>query len=86
MVRVTKPNGYVVFDVVTEECLDVQMLAAWAASEVVNGSSYPATMPRKTAIDYFEHRGFDLKGTFLAPMGPGRTEVFVFRKQGEATV
>lgn len=38
-------------------------------------------MPRTLAIDCFESGGFDLVGTVIVPMGPGKTETFVFRKQ-----
>jgi hypothetical protein len=82
MMRVTKPNGYVVFDLVTEECLDAELMDLWAASGIVDGSSYPAVMPRRVAVDYFKNRSFALVGAGFAPMGPGRTEIFVFQKQG----
>jgi SAM-dependent methyltransferase len=81
MARVTKPNGYVVFDIVTEDWSNYESFRIWAESSVPNCSSYPAVMPRRVAVDYFERVGFTLVGTFLAPMGPGRTEVFVFKKQ-----
>ena len=85
MARVTKPAGYVVFDIVTEDCLSAETLRIWANSTVPNGSSYPAIMPRRIAVGYFGSCGFTLAGTFLVPMGQGKTEVFVFKKQPSAT-
>jgi methyltransferase family protein len=85
IVRVSKPSGYVAFDIVTEHCLGAEVLRMWAESSVVNGSSYPAVMPRRVAVDYFESNGFTLVGTFVVPMGQGKTEVFVFKKQPGAT-
>jgi hypothetical protein len=41
--------------------------------------SYPAAMPRRIVIDFFTAHGFALVGTFFVPMGPGKTECFVFR-------
>lgn len=80
MARVAKPGGYVVFDIMTESCLDPNTLGRWVASGVDNGS-YPAAMPRQVAIDYFDDQSFDLVGAFLVPMGSGKTEVLAFRKR-----
>lgn len=82
MARVTKGGGYVVFDIVTDECLDRDAVELWAASGIANGSSYPAAMPRAVAKVFFESRGFSLVGSFFVPMPPGRTETFVYRKTG----
>lgn len=80
MSRVCRKGGHVVFDILTEACLDLGTLEKWVNSGIENGA-YPAAMPRSLALDYFSDRGFDIAGTFLVPMGLGRTtEVFVFRK------
>ena len=79
MARVTKQGGYVAFDIMTESCLDTETLRRWAASGVDNGT-YPAAMPRQVAIDYFSDHSFELVGSFLVPMGAGKTEVLAFRK------
>lgn len=80
MVRVTRPGGYCVFDLMTERCLDPATIATWAASGVRAGS-YPAAMPRDPAVAFFEAAGFSLVGSFIGPLGPGTTEVLVFRKR-----
>jgi Methyltransferase domain len=81
MCRVCAPNGHVVFDILTEACLDLKTLEAWIESGIDNGA-FPAVMPRALALDYFASRGFEAIGTFQVPLGVDHTtEVFVFRKQ-----
>ena len=80
MVRVTRPGGWVVFDVVTESCLDPDTVDRWTGCGLRPGN-YPGAVPRATVLNYFSARGFSTTGTFQIPMGPGTTEVFVFRKQ-----
>ncbi len=79
MARVARSGAHVVFDIMTEDCLDSSTLEKWVVAETGHGS-YPAIMPRSLAIDCFESRGFDLVGAFIVPMGPGMSETFVFRK------
>lgn len=81
MSRVCAQGGHVVFDILSEACLDLDMLEKWVGSGVENGA-YPAGMPRGLALDYFSSSGFDNVGTFFVPMGTDyTTEVFVFRKR-----
>ena len=79
MARVARSGAHVVFDIMTEDCLDSSTLEKWVAEETGNGV-YPAIMPRSLAIECFESRGFALVGTYIVPLGPGRSETFVFRK------
>jgi hypothetical protein len=79
MVRVTRPNGHIAFDAVTELCLETKIVEAWAESRIDHGS-YPALIPRQVVVNYFEERGFRFVGSFLVPMPPGKTETFVFQK------
>jgi hypothetical protein len=80
MVRVARRGAYIVFDIMTEACLDAETLRKWAASGIDNGA-YPAAMPRNAALDFFAASRCDLVGGFQVPMGEGRTETFVFRKR-----
>jgi SAM-dependent methyltransferase len=80
MTRVVRPGGAVVFDVVTERCLDPETITRWIDSGLDTGS-YPSAVPRESALGYFAARGLGLVGSFLVPMGPGTTEVLVFRKR-----
>ncbi len=80
MARVLRPGGYAAFDVITEDCLDGATLEKWLRSEIDNGA-YPAVVPRAVVTTYFGGHGFDLVGTAMIPIGPGTTELFVFRKR-----
>lgn len=79
MIRVIRPGGWAVFDVFTERCLNAETMQAWARSGVRNGS-YPAAMPRETAVGFFTDRGFTLADSFIVPMPPGTTELLVFKR------
>jgi hypothetical protein len=78
MLRVIKPGGYAVFDVMTENCLSPEIVKAWTTFG--SRSTYPSTVPSKTVMDFFNSQDFDLIGSFLSPMPPGQTEVFVFKR------
>lgn len=80
MARVTRPGGRIVFDVMTETCLDPAAVRTWATEGGTGHGSYPAAMPRRTCVDLFETLGCSLEASFLAPMGIASTEVLVFRK------
>jgi SAM-dependent methyltransferase len=81
MARVTRPGGRIVFDAMTETCLDPETVNAWATRGGEGHDSYPAAMPRGTCVDVFASLGCTLESSFLAPMGFATTEVLVFRKQ-----
>lgn len=80
MARVTRPGGRIVFDVMTETCLDPDTMRAWATQGGAGHDSYPAAMPRRTCVDLFATLGCTLEAGFLAPMGVASTEVLVFAK------
>lgn len=80
MVRVTRPGGHCVFDIMTERCLSAEMISRWVASGIRAGS-YPAAMPRGPVVEFFEAARLTLIESFIGPLGPGTTEVFVFRKR-----
>jgi hypothetical protein len=74
MVRIVRPGGMVVFDVVTEECMDEETTARW----LVSGSTYPVVTSRRCITQFFEQHGFWLVGDFFIPLRPGRSEYFVY--------
>jgi len=75
MARVVRPGGSVVFDVLTEDCLDSQTLEKWWAS----GARHASTMTAyQFTVDYLTRLGLTLVGTFTIPMAPGVTRYFVF--------
>ncbi|NGO11479.1 class I SAM-dependent methyltransferase [Streptomyces sp. HC44] len=80
MARVTRPGGRIVFDVMTETCLDPDAVRTWATQGGAGHDSYPAAMPRQTCVDLFATLGCSLKASFRAPMGVATTEVLVFTK------
>jgi hypothetical protein len=79
MIRVARQRAHIVFDVVTEACMDQATLECWLERGTDHGS-YPAIMPRAFMIDFFKARGVQFVDSFSIPMKPGRTETFVFRK------
>jgi SAM-dependent methyltransferase len=79
MVRVLRPGGWAVFDVLTERCLTGDAVSTWIKSGIRN-ATYPAPVPRETVVSYFAGNGFTLAGSFIVPMPPGTTELLAFRK------
>lgn len=79
MARVTSPGGRIVFDVMTETCLDPDTVRTWATQGGTGHDSFPTPVPRQMCVDLFATLGCDLEGSFLAPMAVGSTEVLVFR-------
>ncbi|MBK6016873.1 methyltransferase domain-containing protein [Streptomyces sp. MBT53] len=80
MARVTRPGGRIVFDVMTETCLDPEAMRVWATKGGTGHDSFPAAMPRRTCVDLFATLGLTLEAHFLAPLGVASTEVLVFKK------
>jgi hypothetical protein len=77
MARVVRDGGKVVFDVVTEDCVDSRTLAAWLEAGSPWGP-YPAMMPRRFVVDLLSRHRLALRGSFFVDMKPGRTECMVF--------
>ena len=77
MARVVRDGGVVVFDLVTAECMNNELMAKWVESGVDHAHSMT---PRQVALDYFSSQGFRCAGSFIVPMAPGLTEYFVFKK------
>lgn len=78
MARVVKTDGFLVFDLMTAECMNNEILQKWVESGVDHAHSMT---PRQVALDYYESQGFRCVGNFIVPMAPGLTEYFVFKKQ-----
>jgi hypothetical protein len=84
IVRVTRPGAWVVFDVMTENCMDNTNVPLWLKTGI-NTRTYPAIIPRNFVINFFEGYGVKFISSFLVPMKPGKTECMVFRKQSVGT-
>lgn len=76
MMRVCAPEGFIVFDLLTEECIKFELLPAW----LEENASWPcAIIPSSVVENLFIKRGAELIGRFTIPMKPGVTEYFVFK-------
>jgi hypothetical protein len=79
MARITHREGHVVFDVVTERCASSSGdLAAWLATKP---DWLITILPWVTVVEFCRSVSLSLCGSFIVPMLPGRTEVFVFLKR-----
>ena len=78
MVRVCRPGGFIIFDIMTEDCLPPDCIQEWVSAGIENGA-YPAAMPKAAALDYFASLGCELVGDFITPMELGSTQTFVFK-------
>jgi len=76
MARVVRPGGIVAFDIITEDCVDEDVVKSWIAQ---NSTIYWVT-PRTWTIELLKRRGLTLLGNHKQPLSEGRTELLVFRK------
>ena len=81
MARVTRANGWIIFDVLTEDCMDEASLSSWFAVKHTAWEWTPTVMPKRYLIDYLGRHGALCAGSFFISLWPGKTEVFVFRKK-----
>jgi hypothetical protein len=79
MMRVVCIGGKVVFDVVTEDCMDANTLDKWLSAGAAKWP-FPSFMPKQYTVELFAHHGLKCVGDFLIPMAPGITQYFVFSK------
>jgi hypothetical protein len=77
MLRVCAPEGYIVFDVLTENCFQGNLLNLWLEA---NPYWPVALIPERVVLDFFLQRGAELIGRFTIPMKPGVTDYFVFKR------
>lgn len=79
MARVARVGGRVVFDAVTESCMDKETLDKWIAYRPHRTRAvYPAVIPKQHAIEILGELHLSLVGSFFVPMKPGKTECMVF--------
>lgn len=64
IVRVTAPEGYAVFDIISEDCLDEDTVDLWLNSSL----RYPSFLSKKYVIDFFNQHGFHLVDDFKLPL------------------
>lgn len=75
MARVVRPGGTVAFDIVTEGCLDDETVGMWAR----DGTIF-RPVPRSWVIEFLQRRNLSLRGSHIAPLPHGTTELLVFRR------
>jgi hypothetical protein len=76
MARVVREGGKVVFDILSEDCIDQPTLERWLESGTFR--AYPFVMPKQYVIDFLARRGLKFQASFFEEMRPGKTECMVF--------
>jgi len=74
--RITKKDSIIVFDSITEDCLDKDSLDSWINSKY----NYPRIIPNKYIDKYFPKTKYKLIGNFFTPYGKGKSKYFVFQR------
>jgi SAM-dependent methyltransferase len=72
--RVMKSGGFVVFDIISEDCLDALTVKKWLISE----HSYLSFLSKDYVVSVFGKHGFSLFKTFTNRYGKGRSEYLIF--------
>jgi len=77
--RVTKPGGFVAFDIISEESLDTATIAEWLATP----ARFPVLLPRAYVVNLFANKGFSLADESLAigNVGSIKSHHLFFQKQ-----
>jgi Methyltransferase domain len=76
--RVTASSGFVVFDILSEQCLTPELVSWWLASERTYACFLSTDYVRKI------FREFSLVETFTSPHGAGLSEYLIFQKHKHA--
>jgi SAM-dependent methyltransferase len=77
MARVVAPGGHVVFDVITEECLDGPAIDSWLNTRL----RYPTLHCREYLMRFFTAHGFALVDEFVMPLlVHGGSRYLIFRR------
>ena len=76
MVRVARMGGAIAFDVVTEVCLNDQLVDSWSKEGTIF-----IPLPRSWLIDFMDRLGATLAGTLRVAMTTATTELMVFRRR-----
>jgi len=74
--RITKENGFVVFDIVSEDCLDQETVDKWLNSI----HNYPSFLSKDYVTSVFGKNGFSLVKSFKNRYGKGSSEYLVFTR------
>jgi glycosyltransferase involved in cell wall biosynthesis len=74
--RVTKKDGYAVFDIFSEDCFDEEIFNAW----LVSGDMYPSMLSKEFIQTLFISNGFSFIGKFYRKLGQGISVYLIFKK------
>jgi SAM-dependent methyltransferase len=77
--RVVKPGGIVVFDIISEECLDKATLDKWINLE----KYYMCYLSGQYVISIFKAHNFMQTDTFICPLYDGKSRYMVFKKMAD---
>lgn len=72
--RTTKDDGIVVFDIISEDCLDDLTVDKWLKSE----HYYPCFLSKSFVVELFGKHGFSFVSAFMNHYGEGQSEYLVF--------
>lgn len=78
--RVMKSGGFVVFDIISEDCLDELAVEKWLMSE----NRYPCFLSKDYLVSLFGKHGFALFKTFTTRYGEGQSLYLVFVRNDAA--
>lgn len=78
--RITKKGGMVVFDIISEDCLDERTVDKWLNSNI----NYPCFLSKSFVVSLFGKHGFSLVSTFKHVYGEGQSEYLVFILNNDA--
>ena len=76
--RVVKSGGFVVFDIICEDCLDERTVEKW----LISGHKYPCFLAKDYVVSLFEKHGFALVKSFMNRYGQGHSLYLVFNRNG----
>lgn len=79
MARVVREGGKVVFDIVTEECMKMDIIIKWLSRGAASWP-FPNIMPKQFTLSIFQQKGLRYLGGFHATLEPGITEYLIFAK------
>lgn len=81
MARVVQDGGWVVFDILTEDCFNPHHLMAWFEASPWHWPWEPHLLGKEFTLKFFGDRGIEFVESFSVPLYPAITECMVFRKK-----
>lgn len=72
--RITKEGGIVIFDIISEDCLDQKTVDRWLKSN----HNYPFFLSKHYVVSVFGNHGFSLINSFKKRYGEGYSEYLAF--------